>query len=82
MPIDVHPARMRGRSPEQITAEQKEQAARDKARADARKAAVTNVPVKTSSASTAVAAPDTRTKRRAQRGDAHRARCDAGCGCR
>jgi hypothetical protein len=61
MPIDVHPARMRGRSPEQITAEQKEQAARDKARADARKAAVTNVPVKTSSASTAVAAPDTRT---------------------
>lgn len=68
MPIDTHPARMRGRTPEQITAEQKEQAARDKARADARKAAVANAPAKTGTAilgkdafppsRTAVAPPD------------------------
>jgi hypothetical protein len=39
MPIDVHPARARGRSPEEITAQQKEQAAKDAA---ARKAAVSS----------------------------------------
>ncbi len=61
MPIDVHPARMRGRTPEQITAEQKEQAAKDKVRANAPKTVVPTVPAKTSNASTAVATPDRRT---------------------
>jgi len=73
MPIDTHPARMRGRTSEQIIAEQKEQAAKDKARANAHKAAAPStaqshaverratVPTKIDGANTAVAAPDTRT---------------------
>ncbi len=65
MPIDTHPARMRGRTPEQITAEQKEQAAKDRARANAQKAAPVatgkNFPVETSNTGTAVATPDVRT---------------------
>jgi hypothetical protein len=67
MPIDTHPAR-RGRTSEQIVAEQKEQAAKEKARKTVanrivpRDAAVaTDVPVKPASTSTAVAPPDTRT---------------------
>jgi hypothetical protein len=67
MPIDVHPARMRGRTPEQIIADQKEQAAKDKARANAQKAAATDwpVPVKTGDTGFAFVAPmpaDTRTE--------------------
>lgn len=61
MPIDTHPARIRGRTPEQVTAEQKEQAAKDRARANARKAAATSVPATVSDAGTAVAMPDNRT---------------------
>lgn len=61
MPIDVHPAR-RGRSPEQIVAEQKAQAEKAKAaaRASPQRATATNVAVKPNSA-TAVARPDNRT---------------------
>lgn len=58
MPIDVHPAR-RGRSPEEITTQQKEDAAR--ARANARRAAAVNVPAKAGSTVAAPTPPDTRT---------------------
>ena len=61
MPIDTHPRHKR--APEEITAQQKEQAAKDKARAiiNARREAATNVPAKSGNASTAVAMPDNRT---------------------
>ena len=43
MPIDTHPARMRGRTPEQIMAQQKEDAAKERARvANAQTAAATS----------------------------------------
>jgi hypothetical protein len=61
MPIDTHPARNRGRTPEQIVAAQKEQAAKDRARASAPKALATSVPAKIDNVGTAVAAPDSRT---------------------
>jgi hypothetical protein len=58
MPIDVHPRRQ-GRSPEEITTQQKEDAAR--ARVNARRAAAVNIPAKAGNTGTAVAVPDTRT---------------------
>ena len=61
MPIDTHPARMRGRTPEQIVAQQREDAAKDRARANAQKAAAAKVPAKTGNAGLAAAIPDTRT---------------------
>ena len=72
MPIDTHPRHKR--APEEITAQQKEQAAKDKARAKAREATGNNLPVEkrtagnggaavpaTVAANTAVAVPDNRT---------------------
>jgi hypothetical protein len=58
MPIDVHPKRMPPQ-PEEIIAEQKRRAAKDKAEAAAAGTAV--MPAGTNTTGTAVAAPDTRT---------------------
>jgi len=61
MAIDVHPRR--GRSPEEIIKEQKAQAEKNKARANARKPEPTTdlVPAKTDTTAVATLAPDTRT---------------------
>ena len=59
MPIDVHPARARGRTPEQVTQEQAERAGKEKARAITN---TRNVPAKTSAGTVVAAPPDTRTE--------------------
>jgi hypothetical protein len=62
MPIDTHPAR-RGRHPEEIIKEQKAQAEKDKARANARKTVATAVvPTKPDTTAVTVPVSDTRTE--------------------